>query len=447
MTWKAVTLTGWGRTQKAEQAACRPERTRDVLAAAAERHDNGILAFGNGRSYGDAPLNHDGRALLTTRLNRLLSFDEAGGVLVCEAGVTFGELLRIFAPRGFLFPVTPGTAFVTIGGAVANDVHGKNHERDGSFGDHVLWIDLARPSGDIVRVSPDENPELFAATIGGVGLTGIILRLAFRMVRIPSQKLRVREDRIVDLDAFFAAFEDCRAKANFSVGWIDAAARGRALGRGILETAEFAAGDQTGAVPQKTRNIPRDLPEFALNPLNIRLFNQLYYHRVPRRGRDRLVTLGKFFYPLDSLLNWNRIYGKRGFHQFQCVIPDAAARDGIRRLLEEIASARAASFLAVLKTLGGEGRGYLSFPLRGYTLALDFPHRAGTLELLRRLERITLDHGGRIYLAKDSALSAEGFARMYPKLDRFNDVLKQFDPERHYQSDLMRRLAIGGTGS
>jgi decaprenylphospho-beta-D-ribofuranose 2-oxidase len=442
-----MTLAGWGRTSPATVEACRPERVTEVLRALAAVGAEGLIAHGGGRSYGDAALNDRGRALLTRRLDRILAFDPATGDLVAEPGVTFADLMSVFLPRGFLVPVTPGTAFATLGGAVAHDVHGKNHDRTGGFGDHVQWLDLLLPSGEVARIGPDQRPELFAATIGGIGLTGIVLAIALRLQRVPSPMVTVSERRVADLDGFLDSFARHRADATYSVGWIDALARGKRLGRGIIELAEPAT-DYRGARPRaaRTRRVPRDLPGFVLNSASIALFNEAYYRRVPAAGRERLVPYEKFLYPLDALHDWNRIYGRRGFYQFQCVLPDAEAPAGLRALLETISAARGASFLAVLKTLGGEGRGHLSFPLRGYTLALDFPRGPGIDELMRRLEGLTLDHGGRIYLAKDACLSAAGFAAMYPKLGAFRDVLREVDPEGRMTSGMARRLAIRGDG-
>lgn len=445
--WKRMTLTGWGRSSRAVVDAGRPERVGEARQLLAAVGPEGIIAHGAGRSYGDVALNDGGRVLLTRRLDRILAFDPATGELVAEPGVTFADLLRIFLPRRFLVPVTPGTAFATLGGAVANDVHGKNHDRAGSFGDHVLWLDLLLPSGEIVRVSPQERPELFAATIGGLGLTGVVLAVALRLFRVPSPAVTVQERRVGDLDEFLAVLAEQRAQATYSVGWIDALARGRRLGRGVLELAEPAPEGTTSPPPKAPRRVPVDFPGAALNPLSVRAFNEVYYRRVPAAGRQRRLPYGRFLYPLDALLDWNRIYGRRGFYQFQCVLPDAEASMGLRSLLEAVSAARGASFLAVLKTLGGEGRGYLSFPKRGYTLALDFPRRPGVEELMGRLERLTLDHGGRIYLAKDACLSASGFAAMYPKLADFRDVLREIDPQRRLVSDMARRLCIRGDGT
>ena len=442
MSWAQINLTGWGRTSGGAMTACRPERVSELRERVREGPaDGGRIAYGAGRAYGDAALNSQGRVILTRRLNRMLAFDNDSGLLEAEPGVTFNDLLAVFLPRGWLVPATPGTAFATLGGAVANDIHGKNHDRVGSFGDHLTWIDLMLPSGEIVRTTDSERPELFRATIAGLGLTGVIVGIGLRLMRVPSSAVRVRERRCRDLDAFLAALAEARQRATYSVGWIDGLAKGRELGRGLLEEAEPAT-EAVADTPQRARRVPMDAPGSVLNPITIGLFNAAYYRRVPVGGRERIVPYRRFLYPLDAISDWNRIYGRGGFFQFQCVLPDASAPRGIRLLLEEIAGSGRASFLAVLKTLGAEGRGYLSFPMRGYTLALDFPRRGGVEDVLRRLERLTLDHGGRIYLAKDAVLSPEGFRAMYPKLPEFQAVLDAIDPEHRLNSDMARRLKI-----
>ncbi|MBL8807071.1 MAG: FAD-binding oxidoreductase [Rhodospirillales bacterium] len=440
--WKKMALTGWGRGPAADVAAARPERAADATAAVKKAREEGAaaLARGAGRSYGDAAQLAGGRAILTDRLDRILAFDPATASVECEAGVTFRALLDAFLPRGFVPPVSPGTAFVTVGGAVAADVHGKNHDRHGSFGDHVEWLDVLLADGRIVRTGPDTEPDLFRATLGGMGLTGIVLRVRLRLLP-GSPVLQVRETRIRDLDAFFAAFEAARARATYSVGWIDALASGRSLGRGIFETAEFVPGPAAPA--RKPLRIPFDLPGFALSAPGVRAFNAVYWRRVPKAGREGLRGLDTFFYPLDRLADWHRLYGRRGFYQFQSVVPDGAALRAVREMLETVASAGNASFLAVLKTLGGEGRGLLSFPMRGVTLALDIPRAAGAVELMARLERISREAGGRIYLAKDAAMSAATFAATYPGLPAFEAALARFDPQGRFASDQSRRLQIG----
>lgn len=441
--WKKLAVTGWGRNRTAQVGAARPERPRDLDAAVKDSAEVTLLARGAGRSYGDAALNDGGHVVLTERLDRIHSFDPASGVVVCEPGVTFADLFETFVPRGFMAPSSPGTAFATVGGALAADVHGKNHDRHGSFGDHVEWFDLLLADGTTRRVDAQNDPELFAATIGGMGLTGIVRALAFRLIPNAKPWVTVHEERIADLDHYLEAFAQVRDTSLFSVGWIDALARGGSLGRGILETAEFHD-DRTLPEAPRPRRVPFDLPSLALNRLSVRAFNEFYRRRVPANGRDRLRPFGEFLYPLDAVHDWNRIYGKRGFYQFQCVLPDDTVRAGLRRLLETISETGNPSFLAVLKTLGRAGRGHLSFPMRGHTLALDFPCGNGADELLRRLEAITLDHRGRVYVAKDSLLSRAGFRAMYPDLPRFEAVLNHVDPQARFMSDLARRLGLKG---
>ncbi|MBI1244571.1 MAG: FAD-binding protein [Alphaproteobacteria bacterium] len=442
--WKDLRLTGWGRGPASAAQAARPERASAAAEALAAARGEGAALFarGAGRSYGDAAQLSGGRALLTARLDRILAFDAATARVECEAGVTFRALLDTFVPRGFVPPVSPGTAFVTVGGAIAADVHGKNHDRHGSFGDHVDWIDMLLADGRIVRTGPDAEPELFRATLGGMGLSGMILRAGFRLLP-GSPALAVHARRIANLEEFFAAFAAARDSATYSVGWVDALARGRSLGRGIFETAEFAAGG-AAAPARKPLPVPFDLPAFALSGPSVRAFNEIYWRRVPSAGREDVRALDAFFYPLDRLSDWHRLYGRRGFYQFQSVVPDGAALPAVRAMLETVASGGNASFLAVLKTLGSEGRGFLSFPMRGVTLALDIPRSAGADELMKKLERISCDAGGRIYLAKDAVMSPETFRATYPGLPAFEAALQRLDPAGRFATDQSRRLAIGG---
>ncbi len=438
--WKSTALQGWGRSTLSPCLAARPERLRELRAALDTPEGRTLIAHGGGRSYGDAALNTDGAVVVTGRLDRILAFDPATGELVAEPGVTFADLLAVFLPRGFVAPVSPGTAHVTLGGALANDVHGKNHHHAGSFGDHVLWFDLLLPDGRMQRVSEAEDPALFHATIGGIGLTGLIAAICLRLVPVPSNALAVRRRRVGDLDEFLAGFEAVSG-ATWSVGWIDALASGRSLGRGILETAEPSPTGLPHTVP-KSRRFPVDAPGWLLNGMSVRAFNALYWRRVPAAGQEVTVPYRQFLYPLDAIEGWNRMYGKQGFRQFQCVVPPGPGVAALRRLLETVAAAGSASFLAVLKVMGPEGRGMLSFGMPGYSLALDIPARPGSEELFGRLERITRDAGGRIYLAKDSLLSAEAFAAMYPRADEFRAVRGRVDPDRRLGSDMARRLGL-----
>jgi decaprenylphospho-beta-D-ribofuranose 2-oxidase len=441
MRWKALELTGWGRSRRASTQAARPERVGEVAAALADADGKGVIAFGAGRSYGDEALNDGGRTILTGRLNRILSYDAGSGEVVAEPGVTIRELIDVFLPRGFLPPVCPGTAFTTLGGAVANDVHGKNHELVGSFGDHLVWLEIVTPNGERVRASPRVNADLFFATIGGLGLTGVIVTLCLRLKRVPSNAVVVRHRRMADIEAFLAAFAAREPDSEHSVGWIDCVAGGKRMGRGILQTARPAERGLT-VKPRADRLVPFTLPEMALNRWTVGAFNALYFRRVPAAGVERLETYDTFLFPLDSLLEWNRIYGRRGFHQFQCVVPEDGGVIALRLLLGEIVRSRRASFLAVLKRLGAAGLGFLSFPMPGYTLALDFPNRSGVEPLLQKLERITLDRGGRVYLAKDSCLTPAALPAMYPELAQYRDVLETVDPQGRMQSDMARRLKL-----
>lgn len=444
MRWKAGNLTGFGRTRAPAMMLARPERLAELGACLTDGAAT-VIAHGAGRSYGDTALNADGHAVLTRRLDRFHHFDPTTGELVVEAGVTFAEINANFLSRRFAAPVSPGTALATMGGAVANDVHGKNHDRVGSFGDHVNWVEIMLASGEVVRASPAERPDLFAATIGGIGLTGFITRLSVNLARQPSTDVIVQEKRMNDLDDFMGTLAAWRDRALYSVGWIDCLARGRNMGRGILQLADYAPDPGTVRRPVRTRRIPIDFPNLALNSLSIRAFNQLYLSRVPAQGRALRMALADFLYPLDQIHDWNRMYGKRGFYQFQCVIPDESAAAGIKVLMETIAQAGAASFLSVLKTLGRTGRGFLSFPMRGYTLALDFPRKSGVEDLIGRLNRQARDHGGRVYLAKDELLTPDDFAAMYPDLSRFRAVLADIDPRHRFQSDMARRLRLAGS--
>ncbi len=400
-----------------------------------------FIVHAGGRSYGDCALNTNGAVLMTKTLDRIIAFDEQTNIVEVEPGVTFSQLLANFLPRNIIVPVSPGTGFATIGGAVANDVHGKNHEQAGSFGQHVTELDLRLPDGTLHTIGPGDNPALFAATVGGIGLTGVITRIALRMKRIAGPAMIVRSQRCHDLDSLLAAMADAAA-ASHSVAWIDGTATGAALGRGILETAEPAGADQKPAAPSRRLAVPFDFPSATLNALTVRAFNAVYFRRIPQHGSTGIVHLARFLYPLDSLLCWNRIYGRRGFYQFQCVLPYEAGADAVRDLLERIATSGRASFLSVLKRMGAGRAGYLSFPRPGYTLALDFPARDGVEVFYAKLVERVLHHGGRIYLGKDALLGAEPFKSMYPEWTALRDVLAQIDPEKRMMSDMRRRLGL-----
>lgn len=439
---RPATIAGWGRYPIAETQLVRPADPAEtlILTDRAER----AIARGNGRSYGDASLGA-GLTIVDTRLDHLLAFDEATGLLTCETGVLLSDVIAAMLPRGWFAPVTPGTRFVTIGGMIAADVHGKNHHGAGSFCDHVAWLDLATGEGEVRRCSPTENPDLFAATCGGMGLTGVILRAAFRLIPVETNAIRQRTIKAPDLAAAMEAFESS-LDWTYSVAWIDCLAGGARLGRSAIFLGEHALASELppGTDPfarksARTKTVPIDFPTIALNGLTVRAFNRAYY--AAQKPGDAIVDLYPYFYPLDAILEWNRIYGKRGFVQYQCVLPLEASRAGLTLLLKEIAAAGSGSFLAVLKRMGPESFGLLSFPRPGYTLALDFPVSPASLKLLDRLDAITADHGGRIYLAKDGR-AKPGFAAGYPRIDQFRAVRQAHGLDRRFASKLSERLEI-----
>jgi FAD/FMN-containing dehydrogenase len=388
-----------------------------------------VIAYGNGRSYGDASLQK--KILLTRRFNKFLSFDEATGTLCCQAGVLLSEILEVFVPRGWFLPVTPGTRLITVGGAIAADVHGKNHHVDGSFGQHVLSMDVMRSDGSVVTCSPGENEEFFRVTVGGMGLTGIILNAAFRLKRIETAYIREETVRASNLDEIMDCFE-ASGGWTYSVAWIDCLARGDALGRSIMMRGEHAApGDLLNPSRQHAPfaskrglrlNVPFSFPNFALNRFTMQAFNTLYYHACKPGVHNAVVDYNRFFYPLDAVGNWNRIYGRRGFTQYQFVIPKAAGREGMRKILQRITQSGLGSFLAVLKLFGRQDS-FMSFPMEGYTLALDFPISAAAMKLFEELDAMVLDYDGRLYLAKDSRMSAEMFTKSYPNADAFRQAV------------------------
>ena len=441
MQAKETRLTSWGRNLHAEMTAFRPERLAKLCEAVRIGKPAGTIAYGDGRNYGDLSLRDGGTAIMTGRLDRFLAFDEAAGTITAEPGVTFADLQAFALPRGFLPPVTPGTGFVTLGGGVASDVHGKNHDRDGSLGNHIDWLDVVLADGSCVRTSRKERPDLFAATVAGCGLTGIISAIGLRLRRHRANAVKTREFRVRDLEHYFELMTEHRNTSTYSVGWVDALQRAPHLGRGIFQTGE-PVDDPSIKSRGRTHSVPFTFPDMTLNRFSVALFNEVYYRRIPTGGRSRIVDYDAFHHPLDAVKNWNRFYGRGGFYQFQCVLPDETAFSGVKALLEKVATAQAASFLGVLKTFGAGGLGHLFFPRSGVTLSLDIPARAETLALMQSLEATTLEHGGRLYLAKDAVMSADGFAQMYPRLDEFRAVLDKYDPDEKFGSEMSRRLKM-----
>jgi decaprenylphospho-beta-D-ribofuranose 2-oxidase len=438
-------ISGWGRYPVQSCELERPERYADLQPDAGS-----VIARGQGRSYGDAALNENGRVLLTERVNRMLEFDAERGILRAEAGTTLHEVLDVIVPMGWFLPVTPGTKFVSLGGCVAADVHGKNHHHAGSFGNHVLSIEVITADGRHIRCSPSETPELFWATVGGMGLTGIIGEVTLKLIPIQSKLVKVRHHAAEDLEQLFRHMQDPEIDDHYSVAWIDSLAAGKNLGRGVAMCGHHATEEEVpdnfhGDIkPSRSHSIPFDFPAWVLNSRSISAFNSRYFKREGGRRFPFLSTCDFYFYPLDAIAHWNRMYGKRGFVQYQCVIPDATSFEGIRKMLEELSNSRRPSFLAVLKRLGPQGSGLLSFPMSGYTLALDLPIRnKGLFLLLNKLDEIVLRYDGRVYLAKDARLSAGSFRAMYPRYPEWLKIKNTVDPQNRFSSSLSRRLEIG----
>lgn len=434
-------VSGWGRFPVVDSDVLRPRS----FAAVDEAVMAGSVARGNGRAYGDAAIGAV-RTIGMTGFDRVRSFDAATGRVRLEAGVQLADLIDTFGPRGFLPFVVPGTRFVSVGGAIAADVHGKNHHCEGGFGRYVDSILLRTGQGEVIEASREQNSDAFFATIGGMGLTGIILEATLRLRQAETGWIRERVICASDLDAAMRAL-DAGDSATYSVAWIDCAARGRDLGRSLIYLGEHARRDEladgAAAFPVGKNpglGVPFDFPSMTLNRYSIRAFNELYYRMGARRaGGSHVVSLYPYFFPLDAIAEWNRIYGRRGFLQHQCVIPEAGARAVLADILDRVARRGDASFLAVLKKLG-QGDGILSFPLPGYTLALDFPVKGDILNFLDQIDRLVVAAGGRLYLAKDARQARATFEAGYPALSRFNAIRKSLDPACNIRSKLSQRL-------
>ncbi len=444
-------LSGWGRFPVQSCLVARPDKSRDLGRLAQDGEVASILARGLGRSYGDAALNAGQGVVLTPGLDRFLSFDSHSGVLHAQGGVSLAQIVETFVPRGWFLPVVPGTKFVTLGGAIACDVHGKNHHRAGCFSGFVREFELLLASGETLFCSPAQNADAFWATVGGMGLTGIILSAHLQLQPLETAYIRSTSTRTDNLNQTLAGFGE-NDEATYSAAWIDCLASGDNLGRGVIIRGEHASladarsagieGDPLGYQKPKQKSVPRDLPDFALNPLSVKAFNALYY---ARHGSGHSVDgFEPFFWPLDSLGGWNKIYGARGFAQYHCILPFASSREGLTKLLEAISRSGRPAFLAVLKIYGPQNASPLSFPLAGHSLALDLPASEGIIEFCRELDKITLEHGGRCYLAKDSTLDTSTFRQMYPRLPQFQVVKENLDPSNRFQSSLSRRLNITG---
>jgi decaprenylphospho-beta-D-ribofuranose 2-oxidase len=428
-----------------------PADADEVAGLVKDARNRGVIARGLGRSYNNAAQNGGRVVVRTTAMRDVLSFDPSTGEVSCEAGVSLEQLMTGFLPAGWFVPVSPGTRQVTVGGAIASDVHGKNHHSAGSFARHVTSFDLLTADGAVRTVTPESEPELFWGTAGGMGLTGIILRATIRLKRVETSRILVDTVRTADIDETMAHLSASDANYDYTVAWTDCLATGGSLGRSVITSGNFAAvgdlryrdrGKPLAFSPSALVGAPPVFPTGLINARTVALLNEVWYRKAPRRRTGEIQTIGTFFHPLDGIRNWNRVYGPAGFRQYQYVVP-FGSEDVVRRSLERISALRAPSFVTVLKRFGEGDPGMLSFPMPGWTLALDFPARTPWLSrLLAELDELVLGAGGRLYLAKDSRIPPEMMEPMYPRLGDFRRLRAKVDPEGVFGSDLSRRLHL-----
>lgn len=436
--------TSWGRYPHAEHKQVETFRWRNDLPDL-NTFEASVLPFGYGRSYGDSCLNEDGILLDVTNLNHLIAFDKVNGVIRCEAGVSIEQILKVIIPHGWFVPVSPGTKYVSVGGAIANDVHGKNHHAAGTFGCHVTCFELVRSTGETLLCSPTENPEFFAATIGGLGLTGLITWAEFTLKKIPTPFVKVENIQFSNLDEFFAVNAESQAYP-YTVSWVDCLATGESLGRGVFSRGDFydpPLGIDRKIGEQIKPRVPFDLPWQLVNTMTVKIFNALYYNKQIQKRTEGITHYNPFFYPLDVITDWYHVYGKKGFLQHQFVMPYEESLEPIREIFRRIAHSKQGSPLVVFKTFGDvKSPGMLSFPRPGVTLAMDFAFRGKkTLKLLDELDNIVFANGGALYPAKDARMTPEHFRMSYPNWEEF---AKYVDPK--FSSSFWRRVTADQTG-
>lgn len=405
-----------------------------------------FIPRGNGRCYGDASLSTE--TINTLKYDKVLLFDTTNGILECQSGLTLDKILEFIVPKGWFLPVTPGTKFITVGGAVGSDVHGKNHHIDGSFSNHIVEMELILADGSTTVCSPEKNTELFEATCGGMGLTGLITRVKFRLKKIETSYIKQKQIKAKNLDEVIRLFDEYN-HYTYSVAWIDCLKKGDEFGRSILILGEHAKVDELPGkyksdplkLPaKKSIPFPINLPSWVLNSFTVKLFNFLYYGKNFKKEINNVVSYEPFFYPLDAILNWNRGYGKKGFVQYQFVLP-LQAKQGLIEILNRISDEGLGSFLAVLKVFGKQDS-LISFPTEGYTLALDFPVRNGLFEFLDELDKIVLNYGGRLYMSKDARMKPEVLSAGYPRLDEFRQIVNKYNPKGKIRSTQSDRLLL-----
>ena len=430
-------IYGWGKYPAIDAKILLPQTHNDC--ASFLKSNEIVLPRGMGRSYGDSA--NSSTVIESTYLDHFIEFDESTGVLTCEAGVSIREILQLIVPKGWFVPVTPGSSFVTMGGAIASDVHGKNHHLSGTFTEHLLSFDLMLGTGEIVTVAKDSYPDLFRATCGGMGLTGMILSASIQLKPISSSQINQTTIKASCLEVVCEQFEANNA-STYSVAWIDCLASGRQLGRSLLMLGEHAQDGILELGKKKSLNMPIDMPSSMLNHYSIKAFNSLYYHRIFSKTKTELVSFEPYFYPLDAIGNWNRLYGKAGFVQYQFVLPKAVGVKGLRQILEVIVKSGKGSFLAVLKAFGAANENFLSFPIEGYTLALDFKMSEETVQLIKLLDSMVVEMGGRIYLTKDALMTEVSFKRTYPQWEQFEEVRAKYGAIGKFASSQSKRLGL-----
>jgi FAD/FMN-containing dehydrogenase len=396
-----------------------------------------FIPYGNGRSYGDSAINNN--ILYCKNYDYFLNFDEKNGLLSVQTGVTLAEIIELFIPQGWFLKVTPGTKLITIGGAIASDIHGKNHHKDGCFSQCVEEFNLALPNGEIKKVKKDDD--LFYATCGGMGLTGVILDAKIKLKKINSKNINQITIKTKNLKETFEAFEEYK-EYPYSVAWIDCLASGDDIGKCLLMVGDFSDDKNLDYKSKKILNIPFNFPSFSLNSLSVKAFNYLYYNNAKNGVSKQIVDIESFFYPLDSIRNWNRIYSKNGFTQYQFILPLESSYGGLKEILKTISNSGKGSFLAVLKLYGKANKNYISFPIEGYSLALDFKIEKGLFKLLNELDEIVIKYGGRIYLAKDVRVSKNTFEKGYEKIELFREFRKDYQMDRKFNSLQSKRVDI-----
>jgi decaprenylphospho-beta-D-ribofuranose 2-oxidase len=451
MPGRTVRLAGWGRISPSSAELAEPATPADAARVLAARRRGGVIARGLGRSYNNAAQCDGGVVISTARLNRITALDTATGLVTCEAGVSLEQLMVAGLPAGWFVPVSPGTRQVTVGGAIAADVHGKNHHVAGSFARHVRSLRIVTPDGETRTVTEQSDPSLFWATAGGMGLTGLIVTATIQLKRVATSRVLVDTVRTADIDETMAVLAEHDRRFGYTVAWSDSLARGRGLGRSVITSGDFAepadlppaeARDPFAFRPGARLGVPPGFPPGLINRYTVALANEAWYRRAPRSRSGGIQDIGAFFHPLDGIRNWNRVYGPGGFRQYQYVVP-FGAEAAVRQSFELVSQARAPSFVTVLKRFGAGDEGLLSFPMAGWTLALDFPARTpGLAALLTRLDRLVAGAGGRVYLAKDSRVPPDVLAEMYPRLPEFRKLRADLDPAGILASDLSRRLGL-----